>query len=105
MVVTTEDQLGSQRREGGQSLLRVGEPMAAGGLALYGVVVDHDYPGGARIRLREGLLGLHEVSVLDVPYNAEVPQATRERAARDAVRGVATGDHRPRYLQRRAELR
>src|ERR671932_697363 len=46
VVMTAEDQLGSQRRKGPQCLLRVGEPVAAGGLALYGVVVDHDHPGG-----------------------------------------------------------
>src|SRR5215218_25471 len=79
--------------------------MAAGGRAPYGIVVDHDYSGGLRPCVLEGLLDLLEVALVDVPYHPEVPEAAGERPARDAMCGVAPGDYRPRHLQGRVELR
>jgi hypothetical protein len=82
--------------------------VAAGGLTSHGVVVDHDHPGGFWGRVREGLLDLPEIALIDVPNNAKIAEAACQGAARDAVRGVAPRYHHPRLagdLKRRVELR
>jgi hypothetical protein len=78
--------------------------VAAGGLAFYGVMVNHDHSCSVRVGTREGFFYLLQVALVDVSYHAEVLYTTRQGAARNAVRGVATGDHHPGHLQGGVEL-
>src|SRR5215210_2023998 len=105
MVVAAQDDLGPEPGKRLQRLFGVGEPVAAGGLAPNWVVVDHDDARIVRSGLLEGFFDLAQVALVDVPYDAEVPEAAREGAARDAVGSVAPGDDRAGYLQGGVELR
>ncbi len=80
VIVATKYQLGSQVREGAKGLLRVGEAVAAGDRTPYRVMVDHDHASGVWRRVREGLLDLLEVALVDVTYHTEIPHATRQGA-------------------------
>ena len=104
MVVAAEDQLRTEVGEGVEGLLGVGEPVAARELAPYGVVVDHHDAGGVGGGVLEGLPHAHHVSVFDLPYNPEVPEAAGDRTPRYAVGRVHAGDDQPRYLQRGTEI-
>ena len=52
----------------------------------------------------EDLPYTHHVSVFDLAYNTEVPQAAGDRTPRDAVGRVHTRDDHPGYLQRRTQV-
>src|SRR5918997_273149 len=104
VVVAAEDQLRAEVGEGVEGLLRVGQAVAAGELAPYGVVVDHHDAGRVGGGVVEGFPETQHVGVLDVPYNPQVPEAARDRTPRDAVGRVDAGDDRAGDLQGGAQL-
>src|SRR5215213_7065928 len=67
-------------------------------------MVHHHDAGRVGGGMLEDLPHTHHVSVFDLAYNAEIPQAAGERTPRDAVGRVYTRDDHPGYLQGRTQV-
>src|SRR5215210_163668 len=104
VIVPAEDQLRTEVGEGVEGLLRVGDAVASGEFAPYGIVVHHHDAAGVGSGVLEDPLHTCDVSVFDLSYHTEVTKAAGDGTPRDTVGRVYTRNDRPRHLQRRTQV-